>query len=174
MKETRASSAAFLGVVLLITAWLFLSPSPSDHIVLADKTSTVLMSAQTWAGPGITSVGSQATPTEGGSDWHFFQYRSTNWPEVVNVAIQQSFNSGTTWVAVHLFGPGGPDEIWATGACGVCIFRAYKGEATTGIATVTHGVSGATVPLAVTYTPTATPTVTPTSTRTPTVTPTHT
>lgn len=146
--------------------------SPDQPRARADHSSTTIMSEQAVVGPGTASVSSQVTPTEGGSDRHSFQYHAT--ATGIKVAIQQSADGGTTWAQVYLFGPGGPDEIWSTPACGACIFRAYKIETTTETATIVHNVSGVTVPLAPTYTATVTPTVTPTSTNTPTVTPTAT
>jgi hypothetical protein len=151
---------------LLLAVLILASPAFADH------TSTTLMSAQAAAGVGKSSVGSQVTPTEGGSDRHFFQFHGST--PGITVLIQQSNDSGTTWATVHVFGPGGQDEIWSTPTCGACVFRPYKLETTTGTASVYHSVSGATVGLAPTYTATATPTVTPTFTATPTRLPTST
>lgn len=145
---------------LLLALFLLALPALADH------SSTTLMSAQAAAGVGKSSVGSQVTPTEGGSDVHFFQYHAS--AADVLVALQISLDGGTTWTQIHIFGSKGPDEVFYTPTCGACQFRPLKLSTTTGTASVYHAVSGATVGFAPTYTPTATPTVTPTFTATPT------
>lgn len=159
MKKLSATLAAFL----MAAALLFSPP------LLA---ATTLMNAQTAAGPGITSATTQVTPAETGADRYSFQYHATT--TGITVVIQQSNDSGTTWANVHVFGPGGTDEIFNYPVCGACVFRAYKVDTTTGTATVTLTSSGSTVLYAPTYTATATFTATPTRTRTPTATPTYT
>lgn len=146
-------------------------------VARADHTSTTLMSNQTRAGAGISSVITQVTPTETGSERHSFQYHAST--TGLTTFLQQSNDGGTTWVSIHVFGPNGADEIWPPGglpACGACKFQAFKQEATTGGVYVYHTVSGPVIALATTYTytPTPTATTTPTVTLTATVTPTRT
>jgi hypothetical protein len=156
-----------LAVLALLIVGVFLPSARRDSgVALGDRQTTTLMNAQSAAGPGLASAGSQATPTESGADRYFFQYHAS--ASGVDVAIQQS-GDGTTWATVYTFARNGPDEVWSAPTCGACLFRAFKLNTTTATATVILTMSGASVALAPSYTPTSTPT----ATRTPTVTPTH-
>jgi hypothetical protein len=147
--------------------------------------ATTLMTTQGTAGPGRASVSTNPTPGETGAERHSFAYHAS--AQRIAVQVQRSDDGGTTWATIHTFGKPthdstGIDEVWPLDglpACGICQFRAYKPQTTTGTATVTHVVSGAALDLAPTYTstptltPTATgtpPTLTPTATKTPTAT----
>jgi hypothetical protein len=164
--KTRTFTLIVLAVLALLAALLPSPPRGGQHAVFAAGSAVTLMSAQTDAGPGNASATSRATPAESGADRLIFQFHSS--APGVDVVLQESCD-GTNWTPIYRFGRNGPDEIWSTGAAGVCAFRPFKNDDTTATATVTLSMSGA----GVAYGPTYTPTATPTATRTPTTTPTH-
>jgi hypothetical protein len=146
----------------------------SGSIAIADRSSTTIMNAQTFVGAGLSSIYTAVTPAEDAASHFVFQYHGG---PGARARLEISNDTGTTWSTLYAFKT--PDDAFSYPVCGACQFRAVADAASaTATNTVLVTLSGAAVPVAITYTATSTPTFTVTATftqtMTPTVTPTQT